>query len=295
MRPERCAYDRNRTWAAWAVLLALSPMGLSSKRRVLVVEDDPDYGHVVRQRLQREGFAAEWATTGHLGLFKARFSKPDLILLDIHIPGLNGIVLHKALRKAPQTRGVPLILLTGLDVLDSLLEAAVAGLQAEPVFRKADGLDILVERVRRALRPKAGKPERRGTEAGSFASSPETASRWKSAVPAEARHYEWEGLRFYPELRRMIAGGEVVKLNNKETVLLELFIRSPGVVHSSERLWEAVWPACEAKGWRHTLDSRISSLRKKLGKKRGGGLACQKNEGYVFLPQHCQGGIHPPL
>jgi len=262
----------------------------TSKARILVVDDDPAYGPLVRQRLRRDGFIAEWTATGHAGLFKARFFKPHLILLDIHVPDLDGIVLHKALRRAPQTRGIPLILLTALDVMDSLLEAAVAGLQAEPVFRKLDGLDVLMERVRRALRSAGDKTEPRGavSRSTSLAPSPAALGAGKSDAPAEPRCYEWDGLRFYPELRRMSADGKIVKLNNKEAVLLELFVRSPGILHGSERLWEAAWSSSTAKGWRHTLDSRISSLRRKLGKKRGRQLVCQKNEGYVLLPRSCQ-------
>lgn len=254
------------------------------KVRVLVVDFDAEFGPLVCRRLRRDGFASKWAATGHAGLFQVRFFKPNLILLGVHIPNLDGIALHKALRSAPKTSGIPLLLITAISGMDSLFEAATAGLNAEPIFRKADGLNILMERVRHLLHPK----RTRGAAPIPFTPRDEARIAAKPVSAAMPRHYHWDGLRFYPDLRRIAVAGTCVRLNTKEAILLELLIRRPGVVYSSERMWAAAWPDSTAEGWRHTLDSRISSLRKKLGKKQGLRLVCQKNEGFVFLPRSCK-------
>ncbi len=68
-------------------------------------------------------------------------------------------------------------------------------------------------------------------------------------------------------------------LNAKETALLDIFLRRPNVLHASESLWAAAWRE-DADGWYHTLDSRISALRSKLGSVWGRRLVCQKGQGY---------------
>lgn len=119
--------------------------------RVLLIDDDPGYGPMVRRALEKHGFTPIMASSGHEGLGRIKDSKPCLILLDIYMKGLDGIMLHKALRSSPATKTIPIILITGQSVLDSMLEATAAGIGAEPVFRKGDGLDVLLERIRQAL------------------------------------------------------------------------------------------------------------------------------------------------
>lgn len=254
--------------------------------RILIVEDDPEYARILRRRLRLEGHVVESASHGQAGLFKLKFFAPDLILLDMHMPGTDGIALYKALRRAPQTRGIPVILITGQRVLDSLLDAAAAGLGAEPVFHKLDGLDDLAARVAVRLRQAREAQSSRGSDPPAPSPTGKAAplpSRSPSpSTPEQPRRYELDGLLFFPDLRRLTIDGKPVKLNNKEAALFELLIRRPGMPHASDVLWEAAWPGSSAEGWRHTLKSRISTLRKKLGKKWGDRLVSQKNEGYAL-------------
>lgn len=126
---------------------------MSQIPRVLIIEDDLEYGKIVSHALKASGFEAHRASCGTDGLEKAQLLKPNLILLDIHMKGLDGITLHRAFRQSPRTWDIPIILMTGETVLDTILDAAVKGLQAEPVFRKSDDLDALLERIRRTLFP----------------------------------------------------------------------------------------------------------------------------------------------
>lgn len=121
------------------------------KRLVLVVDDDDGDSLMVCRMLRKCGFEAMQAASGRAGLAQAETHRPDLILLDIGLPDLDGIKVHQALRQNPRTRSIPVILLTGMDVLNSLLEAAVAGVGAEPVHRKDGGIKPLEERVRQKL------------------------------------------------------------------------------------------------------------------------------------------------
>lgn len=142
---------------------------MPQKRRVLIIDDNLDYGEVVCRALRAAGFEDHRASCGTDGVEKVLSLKPDLILLDIHMKGMDGIFLHRAFRSNPATKAIPIILITGESVLDSILDAAVKGLQAEPVFRKDDDLEALLERVRSTLSP-AERTLRKGRMSIDFAS-----------------------------------------------------------------------------------------------------------------------------
>lgn len=101
----------------------------------------------------------------------------------------------------------------------------------------------------------------------------------------EPRHYWLGDLEFYPEMFRLVVGADAVRLDCKEALLLEVFLKRPMAVHSPKFLWDSVWPSSESENWRHTLESRISSLRGKLGKKWGRRLVCRKELGFIFCPE----------
>jgi DNA-binding response OmpR family regulator len=193
-------------------------------------------------------------------------SLPDLFLIDIHVPKPDGVTLYKVFQQAPQTRDIPAILMTGEDVLESILGAAAEGLKSEPVLRKPMDAGILLKRVQRALDLKAVR-----AEGGKSAPKP--------------RCHALDGLKFYPDSCRLIVGDEAVILNHKESILLEVFLRRPNVLHSQESLWSQGWPSSDAEDWRHALDIRISSLRGKLGEKWGPRLECRKKLGFIFCTE----------
>jgi len=84
------------------------------RRKILVVEDDPDQLEVVRSSLQAAGFAIGTAANGTDALVKTRTISPDLIILDLMLPGLNGFDVCESLRRDPATASVPIIMLTGM-------------------------------------------------------------------------------------------------------------------------------------------------------------------------------------
>jgi len=120
--------------------------------RVLVIDDDPDYGQMMYRRLQNHGFETCRASTGREGQAKVTEFGPNLILLDIRLPDIDGIALHRAFKIDPRTRDIPIILMTGEGYLDSVLEATVQGLHAEPVYLKVS-CDVrgILERISEIL------------------------------------------------------------------------------------------------------------------------------------------------
>jgi DNA-binding response OmpR family regulator len=84
------------------------------RRKILVVEDNPDQLELVRLILEKEGFAIGTAANGSEALIKTRSISPDLIILDLMLPGLNGFDICETLRKDPLTASVPIVMLTGL-------------------------------------------------------------------------------------------------------------------------------------------------------------------------------------
>lgn len=130
-------------------------MANAVKAKILIIDDDPGYGRMLVRTLQVRGFETVQAATGAQGLAGAKSGRPDLILLDIHLPDTDGIQLYRSLRQEHETRGVPIILMTGVGVIDSLLETAVGALKADPVYRKIEGVPVLLARIAKVLQPAA--------------------------------------------------------------------------------------------------------------------------------------------
>jgi DNA-binding response OmpR family regulator len=97
------------------------------RRKVLVVEDDPDQLEVTRLSLKAAGFAIGTASNGIDALKKAKTVSPDLILLDVMMPGLNGFAVCETLRENPATAAIPVLMLTGLCSHISQLVAFESG------------------------------------------------------------------------------------------------------------------------------------------------------------------------
>ena len=119
------------------------------KQRILAIDDEVDVLSIVRGLLNTGGFAVDTAESGPEGLEKARANRPDLILLDLKMPEMNGLEVFERLRKDSETAMVPVIFLTAID--DSDLKATAVALGVDKYVTKPfDGLE-LIEIVRRTL------------------------------------------------------------------------------------------------------------------------------------------------
>ncbi|HEX8150747.1 MAG TPA: response regulator transcription factor [Pyrinomonadaceae bacterium] len=206
-------------------------------RPVLIVEDEPDIAEGLRYNLEREGLSVVVAATGEKGLAAAldRSNPPCLILLDLMLPGMSGTELCRRLRREPQTRRTPVIILTARGSESE----RVAGLElgADDYVTKPFSVRELVARVRAVLRR---------TEESS------------------AAVYEDERLRVNFEEMKVVCAGQGVKLTRKEFGLLSVLARRPGRVATRDQLLDEVWGQ-QYYGDTRTLDVHIRRLRQKLG------------------------------
>jgi two-component system, OmpR family, alkaline phosphatase synthesis response regulator PhoP len=121
------------------------------RRRILVVEDDPDQLELIRLSLKTAGFAIGTAANGIEALLKTRSVTPDLIVLDLMLPGLNGFDICETLRMDPSTAGVPIIMLTGLSGQFNRIAGMESG--ASDYLLKPFDPQELVAKVRLLLGP----------------------------------------------------------------------------------------------------------------------------------------------
>lgn len=206
-------------------------------KRALIIEDDPDIAETVRYNLASEGFATRIAVTGEEGLSLALdpHSSPSVIILDLMLPGMNGMDLCRRLRREDQTRRTPIIMLTA----KASETDRIAGLDlgADDYIAKPFSVRELLARVRAVLR--------RADEG-----------------PAE----------IYDDGRLMIDFDDVrascdqvaIKLTNKEFSLLCALAKKRGRVVTRQQLLDQVW-GYSYYGDARTLDVHIRRLRQKLG------------------------------
>ena len=206
-------------------------------KRALIIEDDPDIAETVRYNLAAEGFATRIALTGEEGLALALDpqNSPSVIILDLMLPGMNGMDLCRRLRREDQTRRTPIIMLTA-----KASEAdRIAGLDlgADDYLAKPFSVRELLARVRAVLR--------RADEG-----------------PAEI--YDDGRLMIDFDDVRASCDQNVIKLTNKEFTLLSALARKRGRVVTRQQLLDQVW-GYSYYGDARTLDVHIRRLRQKLG------------------------------
>ena len=119
-------------------------------RRVLVVDDDYHTRRMLCRLLSARGLAPSGVSTAPEALAYIQAAPPAVVLLDVHMPGVDGIQLFKALSLSPKTKHLPILLMTGLPVPSSLIHAAADGLRVGRIYEKAE-LDALLDRAEELL------------------------------------------------------------------------------------------------------------------------------------------------
>ena len=212
------------------------------KRLVLVVEDEPTIADAVAARLRAEGFGAVTAPDGPAALTAAAGTRPDLVVLDVMLPGLDGLEVCRRLQALHP--GLPVIMLTARDDETDLLVGLAVG--ADDYMTKPFSMRELVARVHVLLR----RLER--AEAAARAPAPEAAALRLGALHIDRTQ------------RRVRLAVEEVHLTPTEFDLLVCLASRPRAVLSREQLLAEVWDWVDASGTR-TVDSHIKALRRKLG------------------------------
>ena len=224
---------------------------------ILVVEDEPDIRDLVVLHLTREGFRCRTAGNGADALREARGAHPDLVVLDLMLPGMDGLEVCRRLRTDASTAAIPIIMLTAkADEVDRVvgLELGADDYVAKPFSPKE-----LVARVRAVLR--------------------------RSRPPAESAAVLKAGTLILDAARHVVTlDARPLSLTPKEFDLLHALMESTGRVLSREQLLARVWGYAHAEEIEsRTVDVHVRRLRAKLGVE-GGRIATVTGVGYRLEP-----------
>ena len=217
--------------------------------RILVVEDESAIVDIVCRALRRHGYETESAGDGDAALDKAATLRPDLVILDLMLPKMDGWEVCRRLRAMPETASTPVILLTARRDERDIIEGLEIG--ADDYIKKPFSLAELVARVRALLRRTTGKEAARTIEDGD--------------------------LRIDLDDEMTFIRNETVDLSPTEFRLLELLARRMGRTVSREELLGKIWSFYG--GDTRTVDVHVSRLRKKLDDGKRPALVIQSLRG----------------
>lgn len=209
-----------------------------AKQKILAVDDEEDILELLRFNLTKEGFAVIGAASGEEALKFARAEKPELILLDLLLPGIDGLEVARRLKKDASTKEIPIIMVTAKGEEADI----VAGLEvgAEDYITKPFSRKVLVARVRAVLRR-------------------------KGAAPADDKEVlAVHDLLIHPGRREVLVKGKQVPLTFTEFGILNFLARRPGWVFTRSQIIDAV-KGDEYFVTDRAVDVQIVGLRKKLG------------------------------
>ncbi|PFG44003.1 DNA-binding response OmpR family regulator [Isoptericola jiangsuensis] len=223
---------------------------------VLVVEDEPAIATAIAQRLSAEGWRVEVARDGLSGVDAAARLRPDAVVLDVMLPGIDGL---EVCRRIQADHPTPILMLTARDDETDMIIGL--GVGADDYMTKPFSMRELVARVKALLR----RVERAAQAAASAPSDPPLVAGDVTIDRAQ---------------RRVHRGGEEVHLTPTEFELLVMLASSPKTVQTRERLLAEVWDWADASGTR-TVDSHIKALRRKLGPEL---IRTVHGVGYAFEP-----------
>lgn len=206
--------------------------------RILVVDDDPEILSFLKRGLIYEGYTVDVASDGVEALAKARDREPDLVILDIMMPGIDGIEVSKRLRQAGD---VPVLMLTAKGTVSD----KVAGLEsgADDYLVKPFAFDELLARVKVLLRRRQ---------------------------PKEGEVLRFSDLSLNSATMEVRRGNQLISMTSQEFELLELFLRHPRQVLKRDMIYEKVW-GYDFEGESNVIEVYIRYLRAKLeagGKQR---------------------------
>ena len=212
-------------------------MLVAQAKKILVIEDDPDIGNMLEINLREEGYAVELANNGELGLQRLREAHYDLLVLDVMLPGVNGLDVCREVRRKDEYQ--PIIILSAR----SSETQRVIGLElgADDYLTKPFSIVELAARIRALLR---------------------RVEAMRRPADAEASITFGE-LNINPGGHRVIVSGQEIALTGKEFELLLFFARHPGQAFSRLALLDQIW-GYNHDGYEHTVNTHINRLRAKI-------------------------------
>jgi DNA-binding response OmpR family regulator len=225
--------------------------------KILVVDDDAAIRKVVQRHLIQTGFAVVATDNGSEALLLFRESKPDLILCDAEMPGLDGHALCRMLKKEAANRSIPVIIMSGTRISEKEVLSGFEG-GADDYITKPFSLAVLSARLQAVLR------------------------RYQASAGMEVK-LKKRGIELDPSGRTVKVAGKPVSLTRKEFDLLATLLEKSGRVLSVNYLLETVWGYDPADyNDPGTVEVHISHLRKKLGPKAAKHIVNMTGHGYKF-------------
>jgi phosphate regulon transcriptional regulator PhoB len=224
--------------------------------RVMIVEDEPDIRDLLTFHLERDGFRVARASTGAEALRQVRLTPPDLVILDLMLPEVDGLEVCRRLRADTATSTLPIIMLTAKgDEVDRVVGLEIG---ADDYIVKPFSPKELLARVRAVLR--------------------------RSRAPAAEAPLVVGGIQLDGSTHQVVAGGRPLTLTPKEFDLLRALLEARGRVLSREFLLDRVWGYARAGEIEsRTVDVHVRRLRAKLGAE-GERILTVKNVGYRLDP-----------
>ena len=226
--------------------------------RILIVDDEKDIVDLVAYNLEKEGYEVLKAYDGEKALSIVRTKNPSLVVLDLMLPGIQGLEVCKRIRRDAETAAVPIIMLTAKgEELDRVIGLEVG---ADDYITKPFGVKELTARVKAVLRR---------SEAGRQPERPEV--------------FEFKGLRIDMKSYEVTVDGRMVTLSPTEFKLLRFLSRNPGRVYSRDQILDQVWGG-EAFVEPRTVDVHIRRLRAQIERDENGPayIVTVRGVGYKF-------------
>jgi two-component system, OmpR family, alkaline phosphatase synthesis response regulator PhoP len=209
-----------------------------AKQKILIIDDEEDILELIRYNLAKEGYSVEGITSGEAALAKAKSEVPDLVVLDLMLPGVDGLEVCKCLKSDARTSHIPIIMLTAKSEDADIVTGLELG--ADDYVTKPFSPRVLIARIRTALR------------------------RRKKDEAKEDSTIAVHNLVIYPDRHQVLVNGEAVELTATEFALLCLLTRRPGWVFTRNQIINAVKGDDYAVTDR-SVDVQVVGLRKKLG------------------------------
>ncbi|GAA5495606.1 phosphate regulon transcriptional regulatory protein PhoB [Rubritalea halochordaticola] len=205
-------------------------------QKILIIEDEADISDLIAFNLQRNQFETIQAYDGNDGLNKALTTQPDLIILDLMLPGIDGLGVHKELRRDARTRNIPVVMLTAKAQTEDRIKGLESG--ADDYLTKPFSPKELILRVQAVLKRSINKSSGSALQVGPF-------------------RFDKNSLSFF-------SGSEQVDLTSTEFKLMLYLCERAGAAQDRSDLLRKVWGYSDEVHSR-TLDTHMKRLRKKLG------------------------------